>query len=99
MAEQELPSASLVESVQFNQTVIVPNAVQGLFKRRPGPVGIATKLDVDGRAVRLMSGIRKRHAPGPVWIRVMTDRALLILDVEHVRRVLEGSPHPFASDP
>ena len=99
MAEQELPSASLVESVQFNQTVIVPNAVQGLFKRRPGPVGIATKLDVDGRAVRLMSGIRKRHAPGPVWIRVMTDRALLILDVEHVRRVLEGSPHPFGSDP
>jgi cytochrome P450 len=94
-----LPSASLVESLQFNQTVIVPNAVQGLFRRRPGAVAIATRLDVEGRAVRLMAGLRRRHGPGPVWIRVMTDRALLMLDVDDVRRVLEGSPQPFASDP
>ena len=95
----ELPSASLTESVQFNQTVIVPNAVQGLFLRRPRAVGIATKLDVDGRAVRLMQRLRRRHGPGPVWIRVMTDRALLVLEVDDVRRVLEGSPESFASDP
>ena len=29
----------------------------------------------------------------------MTADALLMLEVEDVRRVLEGSPHPFASDP
>ena len=34
----ELPSASLAESVQFNQLVIVPNAVQGIFRRRRTPV-------------------------------------------------------------
>jgi cytochrome P450 len=96
---RELPGASLVDSLQFNQTVIVPNAVQGLFKRRPAAVGIATRLDVDGRAVRLMQGLRRRHGPGPVWIRVMTDRALLVLEVDDVRRVLEASPHPFAPDP
>src|SRR2546423_12926854 len=95
----ELPSASLAESVQFNQTVIVPNAIQGLFRRRPRAVGVATRLDVDGRAVRLMEGLRRHHGPGPVWVRVMTDRALVMLEVDDVRRVLEGSPHPFAPDP
>jgi len=94
-----LRSASLLENVQFNQAVIVPNAVQGLFRRRPGPVGAATRLDVDGRAARLLAGMRRRHGRGPVWVRVVTAPALLVLDVDDVQRVLEGSPHPFASDP
>ncbi|WP_354700415.1 hypothetical protein DSM112329_00689 [Paraconexibacter sp. AEG42_29] len=96
---RELPSASIVDSVQFNQAVIVPNAVQGLFRRRPAAVGVATRLGLDGRAIRLMEGLRSRYGPGPVWIRVMTDQALLCLDVADVARVLDGSPHPFASDP
>ena len=95
----ELPSASLAESVQFNQLVVLPNAVQGLFRRRRTPVAVATRTGVDGHAVRLLSGLRRSHGPGPLWIRVMRDRALLLLDVEDVRRVLEGSPDPFAPDP
>jgi cytochrome P450 len=95
----ELPSASVKDNVQFNQTVIVPNAAQGLFRRRPGPVGVATRLDADRRAVRLLSGMRRRYGSGPVWVRVMANRALLVLSPEDVRRVLEGSPHPFAADP
>lgn len=98
-APRDLPSASLVDNVQFNQAIIVPNAVQGLFRRRPGPVGVATRLDLDGRAIRLMQGFKQRYGPGPVWVRVMADRALLCLDVEDVARTLDGSPHPFASDP
>jgi cytochrome P450 len=94
-----LPSASLLENVQLNETVIVPNAVQGLFRRRPARVSLATRLNVDGRGVRLMEGLRRRHAPGPLWVRVVSNRALLVLDVADVRRVLEGSPDPFAPDP
>jgi cytochrome P450 len=94
-----LPSASLLENVQFNETVIVPNAVQGIFRRNPGRVAIATRLNVDGRAVRLMEGLRRRHGRGPLWVRAIAGRALLLLDVDDVRKVLEGSPEPFASDP
>jgi cytochrome P450 len=95
----ELPSASLAEVVQFNQLVVLPNAVQGIFRRRPTAVAVATRAGVDGRAVRLVSGLRRAHAPGPVWVRVMKDRALLLLEIEDVRRVLEDSPQQFASDP
>jgi cytochrome P450 len=93
----DLPSVSLADSIQFNELVIVPNALQGLFKRRPGPVAAATKVDLDGRAIRFVAKLRKKHGPGPVWVRVMADSALL--DTEDVARTLDGSPHPFAPDP
>ena len=89
----------LAENARFNALVVVPNAVQGLFRRRPAPVKAATKAGVDGRAVRLLAGMRRSHGPGPVWVRVLKDRALLVLSSEDVRRVLGGSPDPFASDP
>jgi cytochrome P450 len=94
-----LPGASLLENVQFNQAVIVPNAVQGLFRRRPGPVAVATRLGIDGQAVGLLARLRRNHGPGPLWVRVMASRALLLLSVDDIRRALEGSPDPFASDP
>jgi cytochrome P450 len=92
-------SASLVDNVRFNQTVIVPNALQGIFRRRPTAVGLATRANVDGQAVGLLRGLRRKHGPRPLWVRVVKDPALLLLRVDDVQRALEGSPDPFASDP
>jgi cytochrome P450 len=94
-----LSSASLVEGVRFTLQAMVPNVVQGLFRRRRRAVAAATKLNADGHAVGLIDGIRRGQGPGPVWVRVGTDKMLLVLATEDVRRVLEGSPHPFAPDP
>jgi cytochrome P450 len=54
---------------------------------------------VDRHAVGLIGGIRHGHGAGPLWVRVGTDRMLLVLSTDDMRRVLEGSPHPFAPDP
>ena len=94
-----LPSASVAENIRFNRTVIVPNALQGIFKRRPVPVKAATAIRVDGDGAALLAGLRDKHDGRPVWVRVIRDPALLLLDIDDVRRVLEGSPHPFAPDP
>ncbi len=99
MAAPSFASASLVENVRFNQAVIIPNALQGIFRRRPAAVGIATRTNVDGQAVGLLSGLRRKHGPRPLWVRIVKDPALLLLTVDDVRRALEGSPDPFASDP
>lgn len=96
---RELPSASLVENARFNALVIVPNAVQGLFRRRRAAVAAATAAGTDRWAIGLLRGMRASHGPGPIWIRVIRDRALLVLSVEGVREVLSRSPDPFASDP
>jgi cytochrome P450 len=94
-----LPSASLFENARFNALVIVPNAVQGIFRRRRQAVAAATRANVDGRAVGLLNGIKRGHGGGPVWVRVVRDPALLLLTPADVHRALEGSPEPFASDP
>lgn len=96
---RELPSATLVENARFNALVVVPNALKGLFKPRRAAVGAATKAGVDRRAVGLLSGMGRKYGPGPVWVRVIRDPALLVLSADDVRRVLGGSPDPFASDP
>jgi cytochrome P450 len=94
-----LPSASLLENARFNALVIVPNAVQGIFRRRRQAVAAATRANVDGRAVGLLGGMKRGHGGGPVWVRVVRDPALLLLTPADVHRALEGSPDPFASDP
>ena len=95
----ELPGASLIEGIRFTAQAMVPNVVQGLFRRRSNAVRVATRLDVDGQAVGLIDGIRRSHGAGPVWVRVARERMLLALATDDIRRVLDGSPTPFAPDP
>jgi cytochrome P450 len=95
----DLPRTSFVEAPGFNLLVVLANALQGLFRPRAAAVLPATMLDIDRWAVGLLDRVRRRHGPGPVWVPVATGRALLVLTRDDVRRVLEGSPCPFASDP
>jgi cytochrome P450 len=97
--EGELASASPTESVRFTLQAMVPNVAQGLFRRRRRAVGAATRVDVDDRAIGVIDGLRRNHGHGPIWVRVGTDRMLLVLATADVRRVLEGSPRPHAADP
>jgi hypothetical protein len=96
---RELPSASSREGIGFTLKVMLPNLVQGLFRRRRRAVAAATRLDVDRRAAATVADLRSRYGPGPIWLRAGGDRMLLALATEDVRRVLEGSPEPFAPDP
>jgi cytochrome P450 len=98
MAE-ELPSASTIDGVRFTAQVLLPNVLQGLFRRRRRAVAIATRLNADGYAVSLIGALRRKHGPGPIWVRAGGDQALLVTSEDDVRRVLEGSPEPFAPDP
>lgn len=94
-----LPTASPLTQLGFNLLVVLPNVAQGLFRRRPLPVRVATRLDVDGRGARVIGVIRDRADAGAVWLHVLGDRAVLAVDTPELRQVLERSPHPFASDP
>jgi cytochrome P450 len=91
--------ASLYENARFNALVIIPNALQGVFRPRRNAVAAATAANVDGHAIGLLSGMRRGHRGGPVWVRVVRDKALLLLTPADVHRALEGSPAPFAADP
>ena len=79
--------------------MVLPNLLQGLYRRRRRAVRLATNVDVDGRAVRFLSGLRRRLGSGPTWIRIGRNDVLFVQEPADIRRVLGGSPEPFAPDP
>lgn len=91
--------ASVLQDVGVNALVILPNALQGLFTPRPIGFFVTTTLDADRWTVALMDRIRRSSGPGPVWVSAAGRRVLLVLTGLDAQRVLQGSPHPFASDP
>ena len=72
--------------------------LQGVIARRPRPVAPAGRLDLDGRAVRLLQRMRERYGSGPLRLRIPGRSVALVLDPDDVARVLDGSPVPFAAD-
>jgi cytochrome P450 len=92
-------SATPRESLAFTLRVMLPNLLQGLFRRRPRAVAAATRLGADRRAIRTIERIRRRHGQGPVSLKAGGERMVLALATEDVRAVLEGSPEPYAPDP
>lgn len=89
------PTASKADSARLNALLVLPNLAQGPFLRRPRAVAACARLDVDRRAYAFLAGLRERYGRGPLRFGTA---GLLILHREDVARVLDGSPHPFASD-
>lgn len=95
----ELPGASLAENARFNATVVVPNALQGIFRRRREAVRVASAANVDGHAVGLLEGMNRSYGGGPVRVKLVRDDAVLLLDPTDIERCLDGAPEPYAADP
>ncbi len=92
-----LPKASVRETAGVTADVVVPTISKGVIIRRPRVVGVAERLDLDRRAVRRMQKLRDRHGDGPVLLRIPVRHQAVILSPDHVHRVLEESPEPFAT--
>lgn len=92
-----LPRLTVAETLAVTAEVLVPTLAKGPIIRRPKVVGLAERFELDTRAVRRMQRLRHRYGAGPVLLRLPPGRQqALILDPEHVKRVLDGSPEPFS---
>ena len=91
--------ASALEGLRFTAQIAVPNVVLGLFNKRELPSRIASTVGADYLGYRLVDGMVKSYGPGPFYVRVARDEALLLHHPDDLRFVLGGSPDPFASDP
>jgi cytochrome P450 len=88
--------ASVPDTLRAALGVLAPIAAQGVILRRPRMVSLAERLQADRRAGRLLGRLRARYGPGPLRLRVPGRSVALVLAPDDVRRVLEGSPEPFA---
>jgi cytochrome P450 len=92
-----VPSASAADTARTVAEVLLPLLGRGLIVRRPAVVSAAERLDLDRRAVRQLQYLRHRYGSGPLRLRIPGRRLALILEPEHVHRVLGQSPEPFAA--
>ena len=95
----DFPHASVLEGIRFTAQIGVPNVIQGVFNKRELPVKIASRLGTDHLGFQLVDGLVKRYGPGPFYVRLAKDEALLVHHPTDLKFVLGGSPDPFASDP
>jgi cytochrome P450 len=71
---------------------------KGVILRRTRVVGLAARLDADGRAVASLNRLRRRYRGAPLLLRLPGRRVVLLLSAPHVHRVLSGSPDPYSLD-
>jgi hypothetical protein len=60
-------------------------------------VALAALLHLDRRAIRRLQRLRDTYGAGPLLLRLPVRNQVVLLAPEHVDRVLEGSPEPFAT--
>jgi cytochrome P450 len=58
---------------------------------------MAERLGLDSRAVRRVQRLRDKYGGGPLMLRMPGRSQAVILDPEHVHRVLDNTPEPFAT--
>jgi cytochrome P450 len=92
-----VPKASFWDTLAIVGDVLFPTLSKGVIIRRPTVMALAERLDVDRRAIRRMQRIRNKYGSGPLVLRFPGRSLALILDPEHVHRVLAQSPEPFAT--
>lgn len=94
----DFPHASVLEGIRFTAQIGAPNIILGLFNKRELPARIASTVGADYLGYRLVEGMVRSYGPGPFYVRVARDEALLLHDPADLKFVLSGSPDPFASD-
>ena len=94
----DFPHASVLEGIRFTAQIGAPNVILGLFTKRELPSRVAATLGTDYLGYRLVEGMVRNYGPGPFYVRVARDEALLLHNPDDIKFVLSGSPDPFASD-
>jgi cytochrome P450 len=96
LAQTRVATASVPDTLAAVSQVLLPVLGKGVIVRRPPVVAMAERLDLDRRAVQRMQHLSDTYEPGPLLLQVPGRHLGLILDPDDAKRVLSGSPAPFA---
>ncbi len=95
--QDPLPKATPFDTARILRDVQLPTVAKGPIIRRPKVVAGAERLNLEGRAVKRMQAVAQKYGRGPLMLAVPGKNMALVLDPEHVHRVLEESSEPFAT--
>ncbi|TLP97330.1 cytochrome P450 [Nesterenkonia salmonea] len=95
--QNPLPTASPVETAKILAEVELPTISKGPIIRRPRMVAAVENLGLEARAVTRMQTIAEKYGRGPIMLALPGRKMSMVLDPDHVHRILEESPEPFAT--
>jgi cytochrome P450 len=91
-----LPEGSLADSLRFVATGLLPSLARGLFSPRPRAMKWLTRLNTDGRAIKVLDSIRSKH--GGEGVRLLRGKLTVLWGEGAIREVLDNSATDYASD-
>src|SRR3954464_14600536 len=91
-----LPDGSLTDSLRFVATGLLPALARGLFSPRPRAMKWLTRLNTDGRAIKVLDSIRAKH--GGEGVRLLRGKMTVLWGESAIREVLDNSATAYASD-
>ena len=92
-----LPTAGVLDTLALALDVLAPTFAKGVIVRRPKVVALAERFELDRRAIQRMQKLRDKYGSGPLMLPLPLRKQAIVLAPEHVRRVLDESPEPFAT--
>lgn len=98
MTTSTLPKATVSDTLNFMNSVFIPTIAKGPIIRRPKMVAMGEKLNLDRRAVETVQKLEDQYGPGPLMLKIPVRNYAVILSPDHVHRVLNHSPEPFATE-
>jgi cytochrome P450 len=96
---QTIPTVSVADSVAFNLCQIVPYYLRGIFTKNKFWISFWNKVHPDPLGVNFIRRLRQKYHSAYFYIYLLKTKALVVLDVDGIRRVLDHSPMPYAADP
>jgi hypothetical protein len=97
MRASKTAKASFIDTMRVVRSVLAPTIAKGVIKRRASMERMAERRDLDLKAVKLMQDLRRKYGSGPLFLRIPFRPQVLLLDADHVARVLEATPLPFSA--
>lgn len=97
MPTPTLPTASALDTARVLLGVFLPTIAEGPVIRRPLPLGLAARLDLDRRAVAVLQKLHARYPDGPLMLKLPLRKQAVVLAPGDVDTVLARSPEPFSA--
>ncbi|MEI8407898.1 MULTISPECIES: cytochrome P450 [unclassified Kribbella] len=92
-----LPTATFPDAARAVRDVLLPVVAQGAILRRPAASRAAELFHADDRALQRVRALRRRYGEGPLLLRLPGRTIALVLDPDHVHRILRETPEPFSA--
>lgn len=94
--DAKIPSASLVDNLVYNLVHVIPSYLRGLFTPNRFWFTFWTALHPDPASVKFITRLRKKYRSNYCYVRMLTTKSLVVLDLDGIRHVLDRSPDIYA---